>query len=107
MQETKELKAPLSEFTKCFITIKKETPVIILLNGEQVRMPSGKSAWKNMRAAKLAWGNGLRTALWHNARTTEDYWRKDPNNLYNQAKEFGWKNLTNALIEEGILEFKQ
>lgn len=97
----------LSDFVTGFTVVKKESPVIITINGEQVRMPSGKSAWKNMRAAKLAFGAGLKKLLWERARTPEDYWRRDPNNLYNRASRYGWTKLRDDLVEAGIIEFKQ
>jgi len=101
-----ESNSELSQFATCFTFIKEEKPVIILVNGKQVQMPSGKSAWKNMRAAKLAFNSGLKTGLWHMARTSEDYWRRDPNSLYRQAEKIGWTNLRNQLVEQGIVEFK-
>lgn len=47
------------EFLQNLERVKESTPCIILIGGEQVKLPSGKSAWKSIGAARSALTNAL------------------------------------------------
>lgn len=55
MDEMTEAKKYLSGFKE----VKDELPCVILIQGKQVRLPSGKTAWKSKGAARSAFTNCL------------------------------------------------
>lgn len=70
-----------------FISITSQSPCIIIYQGKQLTMPSGKSSWKTKGYAKSALSNAF------------GY------DNYEFKKEHG-ENLTTYLEREGIVEFK-
>lgn len=42
-----------------FHKVKNDNPCVILVDGEQVKLPSGKMTWKNKRAARSALTNSI------------------------------------------------
>lgn len=70
--------------------VKVSTPCIILFEGEQVRFPSMKSAWKDKRSASAALTNAL--GHWMN---------EEDRKIFGSSSE-----LRKYLVEEGIVELK-
>lgn len=75
-----------------FAKAKHVKPCIIIYNGEQLKLPSGKVAWRNKGDAKSALTNALQNQL-----------------PYNERREFqkqeGYTSISTYLEEKGIVKF--
>ena len=47
------------EFLNSLPDVKKDTPCVIIIQDKQIKLPSGKSAWKSKGAARSAFTNAL------------------------------------------------
>lgn len=68
-------------------------PVKIYYKGISLRLPSGKQAWADVRSAKVALSN----ALYHVRYANDDVYKAHRN---------GELNITNLLLEKGLIEIK-
>lgn len=71
------------EFLSSLQDVKKELPCVILIQGKQVKLPSGKTAWKSKGAARSALTNALYSKVKYPAMVRKE------------------------LEDEGFLEFKE